>query len=415
MENHKLEVLIRHTCHQTPTYLYSIHSDLINAENADVWVDYLGQKVKTLVNEEAMASELFRNAEARYRQHKEWEAKSEERTQKERENRLRRSTMEKPRVNFIPKGLTVDYEEIYGKYLDQIIAYNPVDEEDYAYQRHYLERWCRKSVPQILDMGRPDAAYAIAMQVCRHIPDFLEKEELLSYNKSHNTQIRRLIKESFQALVLSVTAWNHEEKRRWVVAFMKGQAVAYQSFRGLSKTLTDMLPLVPFEGLPVESIREKNDEDIAKERAAERERLEQERAERESRSVIPLNTDYEQRIFTAHNINWDCNYISMLREVERRRIEKMLENSHFQQASLSYMQLLKSMCRHFVSDEHYNYFDDMYTPDYTASDITRLFDQYHSEGKLPTEVVDYLNAAWKEIREEEAYIDYGVPSLEWNI
>ena len=408
-----IEVLIRHTGHHTPTYLCSIHSDLIHAENADVWVDYLGQKVKTLVNEEAMESELYRNAEARNRQHKEWEAKREERAQKERESRLRRIAMEKPRVNFIPKGLKVDYEEIYGKYLDKIIAYNPVDEEDYAYQRHYLERWCRKSVPQILDMGRPDAAYAIAMQVCRHIPDFLEKEELLSYNKSHNTQIRKLIKEAFQSLVLSVTVWNHEEKRRWVVAFMKGQALAYQSFRGLSKALTAMLPLTPFEGTPVETIREKSDEDIAKERAAERERMEQARAERESRSVIPLNTDYERRIFAFRNIDWDCIHISMLMDAEKRRIEQMLENGHFQQASLSYMQLLKSMCRHFVSDEHYNHFDDMYSPDYAASDITRLFNQYYSEGKLSTEVVDYLNAAWKEIRDEEAYIDYGVPSLEW--
>ena len=56
MENHKLEVLIRYTSHHTSTYLYVIHSDLINAENADVWVDYLGQNVKTLVNEEAMES-----------------------------------------------------------------------------------------------------------------------------------------------------------------------------------------------------------------------------------------------------------------------------------------------------------------------------------------------------------------------
>ena len=78
----------------------------------------------------------------------------------------------------------VDYEEIYGKYLDKIIAYNPVDEEDYAYQRHYLERWCRKFVPQILEMGRPDAAYTIAMQVLGIYPIFWKRKSCYPITKA---------------------------------------------------------------------------------------------------------------------------------------------------------------------------------------------------------------------------------------
>ena len=53
------------------------------------------------------------------------------------------------------------------------------------------------------------------------------------------------------------------------------------------------------------------------------------------------------------------------------------------------------------------------TPDYSASEITRMFYQYHTEGKLPYTVIDYLDTAWKEIKEEEAYWNYGVPSEEW--
>lgn len=30
-----------------------------------------------------------------------------------------------------------------------------------------------------------------------------------------------------------------------------------------------------------------------------------------------------------------------------------------------YLQLLKSMCKHFVEDEHFFYFDDIYSPEYT--------------------------------------------------
>ncbi len=413
MERSKIEVTVRHTFGCTPSYFCEVNSELIDAENVEIWTEYLGQTIKTLVNKEAMESELFQQIKERIQKHKEWEAGREERERKIREERHRRSTMVKPRVNFIPKGLTVDYEQVYGNYLDQIVAFKPINNDDYIYQIHYLERWCKKSVPQILELGRPDAAYAIAMQVCRHIPDFLEKEELLEYNENYKPKIRKLIKEAFQALVQSVTLWNHEENRRWVVAFMKSQAPTYKVFRGLSKTLTEMIPLTPFVGTPIETIREKSDEDIDRERAAERERLQQERAERESRSVIPLNVIYEGRIFKVRHVDWDCSTIFILMQAEKRTIEQMLKKGDFQRAALQYMQLLKSMCRHFVSDKHYNYFDDMYSPDYAASDITCMFKHYHSEGKLPTKVVDYLNTAWKEIREEEAYIDYGVPSLEW--
>ena len=100
-------------------------------------------------------------------------------------------------------------------------------------------------------------------------------------------------------------------------------------------------------------------------------------------------------------------------EAEKRSIEQLLKKGSLQQAALQHMQLLKSMCRHFVSGKHYSFFDDMYSPDYTATDITRLFKCYHAEGSLPTAVVDYLNRAWKEIKEEEACWNYGIPSEKW--
>lgn len=131
-------------------------------------------------------------------------------------------------------------------------------------------------------------------------------------------------------------------------------------------------------------------------------------------SVIPLNPEYEQDIFTLRAIDTDCNLISTLMDAEAENIRELLEAEDYKEAALNYMQLLKSMCRHFVSDEHYNYFDDMYSPDYTASDITCMFKRYHSEGKLPQSVVDFLNTAWEEIKEEEeAYWNYGIPSEEW--
>ena len=37
------------------------------------------------------------------------------------------------------------------------------------------------------------------------------------------------------------------------------------------------------------------------------------------------------------------------------------------------MQMTKLMCRHFVEDEHDNYFNDMYSSEYAIDDLIDLF------------------------------------------
>ena len=42
MKEHQVEIMVQHTFTPSPTYTYRYRSELINAENADVWVEYLG-------------------------------------------------------------------------------------------------------------------------------------------------------------------------------------------------------------------------------------------------------------------------------------------------------------------------------------------------------------------------------------
>ena len=72
-----------------------------------------------------------------------------------------RAKMERPRINYIPKGLSVDYEEEYSKYLMQEVSFEPRDNDDFTALLRLLGRWHKKSIPQILEKNRPDAAYAI--------------------------------------------------------------------------------------------------------------------------------------------------------------------------------------------------------------------------------------------------------------
>lgn len=414
MEKPTIEVAIRTSNHVNRTLYYQLESELIDTDNVQVWAEYLGETIQSLVNTEAMQSDLFQIIEYRIQKEKERSIAYEEKKRKKQEDIQRRSVLKKPRVNFIPKGLKADYQREYGKYLDQIVRFTPINNEDYLYQLRYLERWCEKSVPEILEMERPDAAYAIAMQVCRHIPVFLKKKGLRAYHHKYKSRIRKLILEAFQALVSTVTVWNHEENRREVVAFIQTEATAYSEFRGLGKTLTEMSPLLPFEGEPSETERELTAEDIAFLQRAERKRLEQERAEKELRSVIPLNPDYEQHIFARRYVDWDLERIYSRMMAEHKTISRQLKEGNYQQAALRYMQLLKSMCRHYVKDEHYTHYDDYYYPGEAADHLTRLFNWYLSESKLPTDVVEFLNTAWEEILEEESYMNYGVPSRRWN-
>ena len=73
---------------------------------------------------------------------------------------------------------------------------------------------------------------------------------------------------------------------------------------------------------------------------------------------------------------------------------------------LLYLQLLKSMCKHFVEDEHYCYFDDMYSPEYTMQWIYDAIQKHD----IDAESKALLTEGHKEILQTECYEDYGYPS-----
>lgn len=94
---------------------------------------------------------------------------------------------------------------------------------------------------------------------------------------------------------------------------------------------------------------------------------------------------------------------------ENKNIETLLAVGEYQTAALMFLQLTKSMCRHFVMDRHWEYFDDMYSPAYAIRDLTEEFEKLAKEGRLPEEVNRYIHEAWREIEETECCADYGVP------
>ena len=387
--------------------------DCVNEDNVEALRRYVSAKISELITDETMQEPEFQKileqVKEEKRRREEYDRREKELRIKHADERRRRSSMERPKITYIPKGLTVDYTEEYGRLLKQEVEFTPTCQEDFLYQRRLIERWYKKSVPQLIAMGRPDAAYGVSMALCKAIPQFVFREDIKTMLDTQRPQLRKLIIGAFEGLVESVKAWNNETERRKVCDFLSMEAKRYKAWRGMTQTLIAMVPSTAFEGEPMAVTREMSETEVYQERLRKQEEKRHMEAEKEARSIIPLNPDYETRIFNRRNIGWDCDQIWHLMLEENKRIERIAEQGDYQEAALRFMQMTKSMCRHFVEDEHYNYFDDMYSPEYAIDDLINLFVGLDKDGKLPIDTKEYLDKAWLEIKETACYQDYGLP------
>ena len=234
----------------------------VTEENKEAWRRYLTKVIKKHLKAEVMNTPEFRDIELQIREEKLLHIKWDEKRKRSMEKQRYRAKMERPRINYIPKALSVDYEEEYSKYLMQEVSFEPRDNDDFTALLRLLERWHKKSIPQILEKNKPDAAYAIAMALCKHIPLLINRDDIQDLVGEYKRRIGKLIFDSYHALVETVKAWNYEEKRQEVCRFIAENAGQYQHYRGMKKRLMDLKPEMYFDGEPVAVVREPNDFEI---------------------------------------------------------------------------------------------------------------------------------------------------------
>ena len=121
--------------------------------------------------------------------------------------------------------------------------------------------------------------------------------------------------------------------------------------------------------------------------------------------MIELNPQYE-KIFNPRNIDDVCDKIAGLMSSEVNIIKEAMEAGLYKKAVTMYLQLLKAMCIHFVEDEHYCYFDDMYSPEYI---MQRVFEDLQMSN-LDFDSAMLLKEGHDEIMQTECYKEYGYPS-----
>ena len=86
--------------------------DCVNEDNVEAWRRYVSSKISELMTDETMQEPEFQKI---LEQVKEGERRREEYDRREKELRIkhaderrRRSSMERPKITYIPKGLTTD-------------------------------------------------------------------------------------------------------------------------------------------------------------------------------------------------------------------------------------------------------------------------------------------------------------------
>ena len=72
--------------------------------------------------------------------------------------------------------------------------------------------------------------------------------------------------------------------------------------------------------------------------------------------------------------------------------------------------MLDSLAAHYIQDEHWIYYDDLYFPDQAVSFIWEQFVPHFRLGKLLGEDLKTLEDGLALIEQTEAYQNYGIPS-----
>lgn len=124
--------------------------------------------------------------------------------------------------------------------------------------------------------------------------------------------------------------------------------------------------------------------------------------------LMPLKTEIEA-VFNKRNLDEDCDTIASLLEPYRKTIRESLSQGNYADAVTFLLEVLESLTYHFVEDEHYDYFDDMYSPDYVCQDMMKAIIDAIKNGKLPDAELLRLKEGLEKLKHTEAYEGYGVP------
>ena len=124
--------------------------------------------------------------------------------------------------------------------------------------------------------------------------------------------------------------------------------------------------------------------------------------------LTPLKEEIE-RIFIKGNIDDDCDKIARLLRPYEEDLRSLMDSDNYKEAFTLFYEILESLSYHFVNDEHYCHFDDMYSPDFICDTIMTIIINRIEKGRIPEEELKLFSDAMSKIERMEAYTEYGCP------
>ena len=124
--------------------------------------------------------------------------------------------------------------------------------------------------------------------------------------------------------------------------------------------------------------------------------------------LFPVNQSIEA-IFAPENLDEDCRRISELIAPVANAIDQDLMDGRPAEAVDLFLQLVDSLCYHFIADEHWRWFDDCYDPGLVADGCWKRI--VEGLGGFPEETVERLRVGLGELCGTEAYREYGYPGI----
>ncbi len=115
-----------------------------------------------------------------------------------------------------------------------------------------------------------------------------------------------------------------------------------------------------------------------------------------------------ESIFNPRNLDEDCSYIAHLLSPYEKLIVARMDAGDYTCAVTVFLEILETLTRHFVADEHYTYFDDMYSPEYVCDGIMQAMNRRIEQGLFPIAEQARLKAGLEQVKQSEACQDYGV-------
>ncbi len=112
---------------------------------------------------------------------------------------------------------------------------------------------------------------------------------------------------------------------------------------------------------------------------------------------------------TSCNLDDDCDTIARLLAPYKQAVCESLGQGKYNEAVTILLEVLESLTYHFVEDEHYDYFDDMYSPDYVCQDMMEAVINSIKSRIFPDAEKLRLKDGLEKLMQTEAYEDYGAP------